>query len=92
MFMIVVVVRIIDFNLHTHPRMNAALKQVFAFRKTRELELASLQNSRSGHPKIPKATNTFWSGRLSCIQFIDKASTKLLDLREGVGFAALVDN
>src|ERR1700720_2682239 len=78
-------------DFHAHPRMDAALKKMFTFRKTRDLALAALKDSGLGHGDIRKAAGTFGNRGLSSIKVVYEAATELRHLGEGVRLAALVE-
>src|SRR5271165_2613542 len=82
--------RSFDDDGHTHPRMDAALKVMFALRKTGDLELAALKDSRSGDRNARKSRNTLGSRIFSAIERRYEPASKLRNLRESVGLAALV--
>src|ERR1700682_6724268 len=46
-------------DFHAHPRMDAALKKMFTFRETRDLDTAALKDSGLGHRDVRKAATTF---------------------------------
>jgi len=80
-------------DFHAHPGMDAALKTMFTFRQTRDLDMAALQDSSPSHRDLPKAAVTFGNRGLSRpIEARYEAATELRDLGEGVGLAALVDD
>src|SRR5580704_9538423 len=70
--------------------MDAALKKMLAFGKTRHLEVAALKDARSGYLHPGKTTVTFGNGGLPIIEPRDKASTELGHLCEGMRLATLV--
>ncbi len=43
----------LDVDCHTHPRMNTALKKVFALRQIRDLQLAALKDTSPGYRDDP---------------------------------------
>ncbi len=71
--------------------MDAALKKMFTFRKTRDLGLAALKDSGLGHREVRKAAGTLGNHGLSSIKVVYEAATELRHLGEGVRLAALVD-
>src|SRR5579864_767659 len=79
-----------DFDFHTHPGMDAALKKMLTFGKTRHLELAALKDARSGYLHPGKTTVTFGNGSLPIIKPRDKASAELCHLCKGMRLAALI--
>jgi len=60
--------RSLDVDCHAHPRMNAALKKMFAPRQTRDLQLAALKDTSPGHRDVLKAAGTLGNRRLSCVE------------------------
>src|SRR6266853_409544 len=72
--------------------MDAALKQVFPFRKIGDLDMAALQNSGSGYREIAEAAGALRSHSFSPVKAIDETATKLRHFRESVRLAALVDD
>jgi len=72
--------------------MDAALKQVFPFRKTGNLDMAALQNSSSGYRNVPETSGTLLNHSLSPVKAIDETATKLRHFRESVRLASLVDD
>src|SRR5215472_7137361 len=75
-----------------HPRMDAALKKMFTFRKACHLKLAALQDSCLGYRHFRKAASTlgnyFFSWR---IERRYEAATELRNFCEGMRLAALID-
>src|SRR5258708_44784 len=79
-------------NLHTHPRMDAALKAMLPFGQIGEVNRAALKNASLRHSHSRKAANTFGSSVLSrSVESGYEAATELCDLGESVRLAALVD-
>ena len=77
---------------HAHPGMDAALKIVFALGEVADLKLAPLEDACPGYGEVLKAASTFGDGVLPVVEAGNKAAAKMLDLREGVRLAALVDD
>ena len=73
-----------------HPRMNTALKLMLALRQAIDLQLAALQNSRSGHGDIRKAIGAFGHHFFSPIQLCNKSAAEFRHFRERVRFTALI--
>src|SRR5579859_6840150 len=72
--------------------MDAALKVVFAFRQTRELDSAALKKSSPGYLDLRKAAGAFGDGGFCVgIKLRDEAAAELRHLGKGVRLAALVD-
>ena len=71
--------------------MDAALKKMFAFLQTRDVDMAALKDSSLGHREVRKAAVTFGNRGLSVIEPRYEAATELRHLSEGVRLAALVD-
>src|ERR1700730_3383014 len=78
-------------NRHAHPGMDAALKTMFTFRQTRDLDMAALKDSSLGHREVRKAAVTFGNRGLSVIEPVYITATELCHLGEGVRLAALAD-
>jgi hypothetical protein len=79
-------------DCRAHPRMDAALKVMSAFRQTRDLELAALKDARSCHREFRKTASALGNYFLSwSIEPGYKAATELCNLGEGVRLTALVD-
>src|ERR1700716_185987 len=72
--------------------MDAALKTMFTFRQTRDLDMAALKDSSLGHRQVRKSAGTLGNRGLSPIQPRYKAATELRYLGEGVRLAPLVDH
>src|SRR6267378_3154080 len=81
----------VDVDCHTHPRMNTALKKMFALRQTRDLQLAALKDTSPGHRDILKAAGTFGNRRLSSIEVPYETAPEFRHLGEGVRLTTLVD-
>src|SRR5664279_1641257 len=82
--------RSFHFDLHAHPRMDTALKTVFTFRQTRDLDLAALKDSSLSHRDVRKAAGTFRNRVLSRhIELRYEAATEVRHLGECVRLAAL---
>src|ERR1700757_4001104 len=77
---------------HAHPRMDAALKMMFALGEASDLELAALQDSGSGHSEVLKSARTFGNGGFPGIRRFDKAATEVFDFCKGVRLTALIDH
>jgi hypothetical protein len=71
--------------------MHAALKTMFAFLQTRDIDSTGLKNASPGHRNVRKAAGTFGDRGLSVIQRPYEAATELRHLGEGMRLAALVD-
>src|SRR6266513_2937256 len=82
--------RSFDVDRHTHPRMNTALKKVFALRQTRDLQLAALKDPGPRHRDVLEAAGTFGSRRLSSIERRYETAPESRHLGEGVRLTALV--
>src|SRR5215469_3569909 len=71
--------------------MDAALKQVLALLKSRDLKLAALQESGAGYLDSRKTSVAFGNGLLArSVQSADETSPELCDFGEGVRLAALI--
>jgi len=70
--------------------MDAALKKMFALRKARHLELATLKDARSGYRNARKTRSTLGSRGFSVIERRYEPATKMRNSCESVGLAALV--
>ena len=70
--------------------MDAALEVMFALRKAGDLELAALKDSRSGYGNARKSFRTLGNRIFSPIERRYEPASKLRNLRESVGLAALV--
>src|SRR5580700_6722990 len=80
-------------DFHAHPGMDAALKKMCTLGQIPDRELAALEDACPGHRDLRKASGTLGNRGFSwCIERWDKAATELLHFREGVRFAALVDD
>ena len=72
--------------------MNAALKTMFAFRQTGDVDVAGLKDASFGYRDLRKAARAFGSSILSWgIESRDEPATELRYFGEGVRFTALVD-
>jgi len=72
--------------------MNTTLKVMLPLRQSRDLELASLKDARSGHRDFRKAAGALGSYFLAWpVQARDEAATEFCNLGEGVRLAALID-
>src|SRR6202035_2472717 len=80
-----------DFDCYTHPRMDTALKEMFALRQTRDLQLAALKDTSPGHRDDLKPARTFGNRLLSMIEWSYEAAPELLHLGEGVRLPTLID-
>ena len=69
---------LLQFDFHTHPRVDAALEHVLAFGEPVDLQLASLKDSGPCHRDLAEAARTLGSRRFSVIQAVDKGATELL--------------
>ena len=70
--------------------MDAALKVMCALRKTVNSELAALKDARSGYRNARKTRSTLGSRGFSPIERRYEPASKMPNLRESVGLAALV--
>ena len=72
--------------------MNAALKTMFAFRQTGDVDVAGLKDASFGYRDLRKAARAFGGSILSWgIESRDEPATELHYFGEGVRFTALVD-
>jgi hypothetical protein len=71
--------------------MNTALKEMFALRQTRDLQLAALKDTSPGHRDDLKPARTFGNHRLSSIEVGYETAPEFFHLGEGVRFTTLVD-
>src|SRR5258708_16988882 len=83
--------RSFDFDCHTHPRMNTALKEMFPLRQTRDLQLAALKDTSPRHRDDLKPARTFGNRLFSMIEGGYETAPKFRHLGEGVRFTTLVD-
>ncbi len=72
--------------------MNAALKVVLAESQPRNLKLAALQDAGARNVNILEAAVAFRNGLFAMIETFDEAAAELLYFREGMRFAALIDD
>jgi hypothetical protein len=56
--------RLLHLDFHAHPRMDAALETMLAFRQTRDPQIAALNDSSLGHLDVLKTTAAFRHGFL----------------------------
>jgi hypothetical protein len=77
---------------YAHPGVDAALKKMLALRQARELAMAALQDSGSGHREIRKASRAFGNRWLASVEVGYEAAAKMRNLGEGVRLAALVNH
>src|ERR1700730_11585762 len=82
--------RSFDVDCDAHPRMNTALKMMFALRETRDLQLAALKDTSPGHRDVLKAAGTLGSRRLAAIERWYETAPEFRHLGEGVRLTALV--
>jgi hypothetical protein len=82
--------RSLHFDSHAHPRVNAALKTVFAFRKAGYVDTAALKDSGPGYGDIREAAGTLGNRVLASVKATDEAAAEVFDFRKGVGLATLV--
>jgi hypothetical protein len=82
--------RSFDFDCHTHPGMNTALKMMCALRQTRDLQLTALQDTSPGHRDVLKAAGTFGNRRLPSIERRYETASEFRHLGEGVRLTTLV--
>src|SRR3984893_12651653 len=88
--------RSFDVDCDAHPRMNTALKMMFALRETRDLQLAALKDTSPGHRDVLKAAGTLGNRRLSSIEAPDysgapyETAPEFRHLGEGVRLTTLV--
>src|SRR5262245_62217061 len=76
--------------LHPHPGVDAALKKMLPFRKTRDVHVAALNDSRLGHRDVGEAALALGNGRLAMVEILDESATEVRHLRERVGLTTLV--
>jgi hypothetical protein len=76
---------------HAHPGMDTALKKMFTFLQTGDVDMAGLKDSSLGHRDVRKAAGTFGNRGLSVIERPYEAAAELRHLGEGVRLAALID-
>src|SRR5262245_29104037 len=76
--------------LHPHPGMDAALKKMLPFRKTRDVHPAALNDSRLGHRDVGEAALALRNGRLAMVEVLDESATEMGHLGERVGLTTLV--
>src|SRR5882762_1739539 len=79
-----------DVDCDAHPRMNTALKTMFARRQTRDLQLAALKDTSPGHRDVLKAAGTFGNRRLFSIERRYETAPEFRHLGEGVRLTTLV--
>src|SRR3977135_2005020 len=79
-----------DVDCDAHPRMNTALKTMFARRQTRDLQLAALKDTSPGHRDLLKAAGTFGNRRLFSIERRYETAPEFRHLGEGVRLTTLV--
>src|SRR5438270_4765699 len=72
--------------------MDTALETMFAFRQTRDPEIAALDDASLGYLDVLKTTAAFGNGFLPRIEPLYKSPTELLYLSKGVRFAALISD
>lgn len=84
--------RVLHFHRHAHPGVNAALKVVLAESQPRNLKLAALQDAGTRNVQILEPAVTLRNGLFTVVETLDEAATELLYLREGMRFAALIDD
>ena len=65
--------------------MDAALEEMLAPRKARDVEGASLKDARPGHRDVLEATGALRNDRLAVVERLDEAAAELRDLGERVG-------
>jgi hypothetical protein len=80
-----------DFDCYTHPRMDTALKEMFALRQTRDLQLAALKDTSPGHRDDLKPARTFGNRLLSMIEGSYETAPEFRHLGEGVRLSTLID-
>jgi len=80
-----------DIDCHMHPRMNTALKKMFALRQTRDLQVAALKDTSPGHRDVLKASSTFGNHRLASIEGHYETAPEFRHLGKGMGLTTLVD-
>src|SRR5438128_10774840 len=83
---------LLHLDLHSHPRMDTALKIVLTFRQARDLNMTALNDPGLGNINVFKTTSAFGSGFLTCVEGVDKAPAELLHFSKGVRLAALVND
>src|SRR5262249_58009916 len=70
--------------------MDAALKKMLPFRKTRDVHPAALNDSRLGHRDVGEAALALRNGRLAMVEVLDESATEMGHLGERVWLTTLV--
>ena len=83
-------VRLFHINRYVHPRMDAALEVMLAFREPGNFKLTALQNSCPSHGDARKSGFAFGDSGLSSIKPLDKTAAEFLYLGESVWLAPLI--
>jgi hypothetical protein len=65
------------FDVHAHPGMDTAFEMMCAFRQTRDLDLAALEEPSPGHCDPGKASGTFGDCFLSRVELWYEASAEI---------------
>src|SRR5262249_23170432 len=79
-------------HFHAHPGMDAALEEMLALRETRDVDAATLSDSRPGHRDVGEAAGALRNGGLAMVEGLHESATELRPLRERVGLTALIDH
>src|SRR5579864_7350276 len=72
--------------------MDTAFEMVCAFRQTRDLDCAALEEPRPGHRDPRKAAGTFGNRFLAIVELRNETTAEVRDFGERVRLAALVDD